>query len=62
METFLFYFLLFIFYSFCGWCIEEVVCSIAAKKVANRGFLIGPYCPIYGYAAILMVLLLRTIQ
>ena len=59
METFFYYFILFIFYSFCGWCIEEVVCSIAAKKIANRGFLIGPYCPIYGYASIFMILLLN---
>lgn len=59
METFFYYFILFIFYSFCGWCMEEVVCSIAAKKIANRGFLIGPYCPIYGYASIFMILLLN---
>jgi len=61
METFLFYFILFIFYSFCGWCIEEIACSIAAKKFVDRGFLIGPYCPIYGCGAILMILSLRTI-
>lgn len=28
------------------------------KKVVNRGFLIGPYCPIYGTAAVLMILCL----
>lgn len=59
MDTFLFYFTLFLFYAFCGWCIEEVVCSIAAKKIVNRGFLIGPYCPIYGYAALIMILTLQ---
>lgn len=59
MDTFLFYFILFIFYSFCGWIIEEVVCSMSAKKIVNRGFLIGPYCPIYGYAAIFMTFMLN---
>ena len=29
------------------------------KKFVNRGFLIGPYCPIYGYGAISMTLLLK---
>lgn len=59
MDTFLFYFILFLFYAFCGWCIEEVVCSFVAKKIVNRGFLIGPYCPIYGYAAIIMTFMLQ---
>lgn len=29
------------------------------KKFVNRGFLIGPYCPIYGYGTIAMTLLLK---
>lgn len=29
------------------------------KKFVNRGFLIGPYCPIYGYGTISMTLLLK---
>jgi uncharacterized membrane protein len=28
------------------------------KKLVNRGFLIGPYCPIYGFGAIAMILYL----
>lgn len=59
MDTILLYFLLFIIYAFLGWCIEIVVCGIPAKKFINRGFLIGPYCPIYGYAGIAMTLLLQ---
>ena len=39
--------LLFI-YSFAGWLMETVQISIRQKKFVNRGFLIGPYCPIYG--------------
>ena len=33
----------------------EVTCkSIEYKRFINRGFLIGPYCPIYGWGAILI--------
>lgn len=32
---------------------------IQHKKFVNRGFLIGPYCPIYGTGALLITLLLR---
>lgn len=38
----------------------EVICkSIEAKKFINRGFLIGPYCPIYGWGAIAITILLH---
>ena len=49
------YFYLFIIYSFCGWVNEMIVTSIPNKKIVNRGFLIGPYCPIYGVAALIML-------
>ena len=52
------YFLLFMIYSFFGWVMEMVVCSIFDKKVVNRGFLVGPYCPIYGSGCILIISLL----
>lgn len=53
------WFLLFIFYSFIGWLIEIVTVSFSEKKIVNRGFLIGPYCPVYGIGALLMILLLH---
>ncbi|MBQ9023999.1 MAG: putative ABC transporter permease [Bacilli bacterium] len=52
-------FILFMIYSFIGWVIEMIDRSIIDKKIVNRGFLIGPYCPIYGCGAILMILLLQ---
>ncbi len=51
-------FLLFIIYSFFGWFIEVIGKIVFEKKVVNRGFLIGPYCPIYGIGCITMVILL----
>lgn len=52
-------FLCFIIFSFFGWCIEVVFGRITTKKFVNRGFLIGPLCPIYGTGGILLYLLLR---
>ena len=52
------YFLLFILYSFIGWCIEVVVKLYEYKRFINRGFLIGPYLPIYGFGALLITFLL----
>lgn len=52
------YFLLFIMYSVAGWILEVICKSIEDKKFVNRGFMIGPYCPIYGCGAIVITLLL----
>lgn len=42
------YFCEFIFYSFLGWVWESIYCTIKEKRWQDRGFLFGPYCPIYG--------------
>lgn len=52
-------FLLFMIYSIIGWIIEIIPKSIQSKRFINRGFLIGPYLPIYGSGAIIMTLLLN---
>lgn len=53
------YFMLFIIYSIIGWIIEVINEVITEKRFVNRGFLIGPYCPIYGLGVLLMVSLLN---
>lgn len=53
------YFMLFIFYSVVGWIIEVIYTFIVDKKIVNRGFLIGPYCPIYGVGCLLIIILLK---
>lgn len=53
MYDFCFIFLLFLFYSISGWLIECINCTIREKKlVYDRGFLLGPYCPIYGFGGV----------
>lgn len=52
------YILLFLLYSITGWIVEVINAIYWNKKFINRGFLIGPYCPIYGFGSILMILFL----
>ena len=53
------YFLLFFSYAVIGWIVEVVTKLFELKKFINRGFLIGPYCPIYGCGGLLITLLLQ---
>ena len=53
----LYWFLMFWFFSFLGWIVEGLAFIIEDRKLVNRGFLIGPYCPIYGFGAIIMLLI-----
>lgn len=53
------YLSLFYIYSFAGWLMETVGISLREKKLVDRGFLIGPYCPIYGTGVVLITLLLK---
>ena len=56
----LFYY--FIIYSFMGWCIETVYATINKKEFVNRGFLHGPFCPIYGFGTLSIIILLKSIE
>lgn len=50
-----FYFFL---YSFLGWAMESIYLSIGQRKIVNTGFLYGPFCPIYGFGAVVLYILL----
>lgn len=52
----------FVIYSFLGWVLESVVRTVCERKIINTGFLIGPFCPIYGFGAIIMLLFLNTFE
>ena len=46
---------LFYFYSFFGWCFESAYVSILEKKPVNRGFMRGPFLPLYGCGGVMML-------
>ncbi len=55
------WFLVFVLYSFLGWLCETIFCSVPARKFVNRGMLMGPFCPIYGFGALLVIALLMPV-
>ena len=62
MEEIKLYILIFFIYAIAGWIMETTMISIRNKKFVNRGFLIGPVCPIYGYGVVLVSCLLKKYQ
>ena len=52
---------LLLIYSFIGWIIEAAVGTIKNKKFTNRGFSTGPFCLVYGVAAVLMEITLSEL-
>ena len=51
----------FMIYSFIGWCVEVVFCTVTQGKVVNRGFLNGPFCPIYGFGMVAVLMILKNV-
>lgn len=54
-ENIIKYILLFFIYAFIGWCIEVFCKILEERKFINRGFLIGPILPIYGFGVLLIL-------
>ncbi len=50
---------LFFFYSLVGWCFETTYVTISEKHFVNRGFMRGPFLPLYGCGGIMMLLVSR---
>lgn len=53
---------LFYFYCFGGWCFESTYVSVKNRKLTNRGFMRGPFLPIYGSGAIMMLVVSMPFQ
>jgi len=47
--------LLFFLFSFAGWCWETSLYLVKEHRLINRGFLSGPFLPIYGFGAMLLL-------
>lgn len=52
----------FVVYSILGWFVESVYMSFCNKRLTNRGFGKGPFCPIYGFGAVCCYLLLSPLK
>ncbi len=52
----------FYFYCFLGWCIESSFVSLTKRKLVNRGFMRGPFLPLYGSGAIMMLLMAKPFE
>ena len=52
----------FMIYSMLGWLVESIYMSICNRKITNRGFARGPFCPIYGFGGVLGYLILHPLQ
>ena len=56
------WFFFFYFYCFVGWCIESAYVSIKTRQLTNRGFMRGPFLPLYGSGAIMMLVVSMPFQ
>ena len=52
----------FYFYCFFGWCFESTYVSLKSRKLVNRGFCRGPFLPLYGSGAIMMLVVSMPFQ
>lgn len=52
----------FVIYSILGWFVESVYMSFCNKKLTNRGFAKSPFCPIYGFGAVIGYLVLSPLK
>lgn len=53
---------IFIIYAFIGWCTEVSYAALDRGIFVNRGFLNGPYCPIYGCGVVIVVAALTPLK
>lgn len=56
------YILFFLIFSFCGWLMEVIFKFVQNGKFVNRGFLVGPVCPIYGVCGVIFYLIFSNIS
>lgn len=53
---------MFFAYSFLGWVLETVTAAISQKRFVNRGLINGPFCVIYGIAALILSVYLQELH
>lgn len=61
-RSFSFYVLAFLTYCFIGWIYEVIWEAAIGNGFVNRGFLFGPYLPIYGFGVLTLYFILRKLM
>ena len=54
-------YIIFLVYAHLGWVYEELWYLIAENKIVNRGFLYGPFLPVYGFGILILLIFIRRI-
>ena len=61
-EKIIYWILIFLIGSLIGWIYEEIFYLVTENIIGNRGFFYGPYLPVYGWGAIILMLTLRKLK
>ncbi len=56
------YILMFFTFAFIGWLWEVLIHIISEGKFINRGTMLGPWLPIYGFGGILILIILKPLR
>lgn len=61
-EKIVYWILIFLIGSLIGWIYEEIFYLVTENTIGNRGFFYGPYLPVYGWGAVILMLTLRKLK
>ena len=61
-EKIVYWVLIFLIGSLIGWFYEEIFYFVTENTLSNRGFFYGPYLPVYGSGAVILMLTLKKIK
>lgn len=53
---------IFMIYAILGWCMEVSYAALDTGRFVNRGFLNGPYCPVYGCGVVIVISILTPLK
>lgn len=62
IDTFSRFVLLFLFFCIIGWLYEVALAFLYGYGFVNRGFLSGPYLPLYGSGAVILIICLKRLM
>ena len=61
-DKLIYWIFIFLIGSLIGWIYEEIFYFVTENTLSNRGFFYGPYLPVYGSGAVILMLTLKKIK